>query len=112
MRDETQICEAGIVLEICPTSNLLTKALESEEFELRLRIGALEEERLGEANRRGHEASFVQLLALRPARRARASCAVTTLPLGSLSSAACRKTGMASASRPPRRKTSASAIRT
>jgi adenosine deaminase len=72
----TQICEAGIVLEICPTSNLLTKALESEEalrdtfraftehnvqftiatdgpemmrthlrdeFELLLRIGALEE---------------------------------------------------------------------
>jgi adenosine deaminase len=27
----TQICQAGIVLELCPTSNLLTKALETEE---------------------------------------------------------------------------------
>ena len=87
-----QIAEAGIVLEICPTSNLLTKALADEaavrqtfhaftecevaftiatdgpemmrthlrdEFELLLRIQALDEEQLGEANRRGHEASFV-----------------------------------------------------
>jgi adenosine deaminase len=87
-----QIRETEIVLEICPTSNLLTKALESEddvrdtfraftdhevpftiatdgpemmrthlrdEFELLLRIGALDEERLSEANRRGHEVSFV-----------------------------------------------------
>jgi adenosine deaminase len=87
-----QIADAGIVLEICPTSNLLTKALESEEavretfrafsdqgvpftiatdgpemmrthlrdeFELLLRIGALDEDELGEANRRGHAASFV-----------------------------------------------------
>ncbi|MDP9491408.1 MAG: adenosine deaminase [Actinomycetota bacterium] len=87
-----QIREAEIVLEICPTSNLLTKALETEdalrdtfraftkhevpftiatdgpemmrthlrdEFELLLRIGALDEERLSEANRRGHEASFM-----------------------------------------------------
>jgi adenosine deaminase len=89
-----QLREAGIVLEICPTSNLLTKALESEdavrdtfraftdhevaftiatdgpemmrthlrdEFELLLRIGAVDEERLADANRRGHEASFVQI---------------------------------------------------
>ncbi|HEX7255799.1 MAG TPA: hypothetical protein VF236_07715 [Gaiellaceae bacterium] len=87
-----QIREAEIVLEICPTSNLLTKALESEdalratfrafterevpftiatdgpemmrthlrdEFELLLRIGALDEDRLSEANRRGHEVTFV-----------------------------------------------------
>jgi len=87
-----QLAEAEIVLEICPTSNLLTKALESEdavrdtfrafsdhavpftiatdgpemmrthlrdEFELLLRIGALDEDELGEANRRGHAASFV-----------------------------------------------------
>jgi adenosine deaminase len=87
-----QLREAGIVLEICPTSNLLTKALESEdavrdtfraftdhevaftiatdgpemmrthlrdEFELLLRIGAVDEERLSEANRRGHESTFV-----------------------------------------------------
>jgi adenosine deaminase len=87
-----QIRETEIVLEICPTSNLLTKALENEdalrdtfrafnehevpftiatdgpemmrthlrdEFELLLRIGALDEERLSEANRRGHEVSFV-----------------------------------------------------
>jgi adenosine deaminase len=27
----TQICEAGIVLELCPSSNLLAQALESEE---------------------------------------------------------------------------------
>jgi adenosine deaminase len=85
--------EAGIVLEICPTSNLLTKALESEEalrdtfrafvdagvpftiatdgpemmrthlrdeFELLVRIGALEREQLRGANERGHAASFVR----------------------------------------------------
>jgi adenosine deaminase len=88
-----QIREAEITLEICPTSNLLTKALPSEEairdtfrafveadvpftiatdgpemmrthlrdeFELLLRIGALEERELHEANARGHEASFVR----------------------------------------------------
>jgi adenosine deaminase len=88
-----QIGEAEIVLEICPTSNLLTKALPDEdavrdtfrafiehgvpftiatdgpemmrthlrdEFELLLKIGAVDEEQLGEANRRGHEASFVR----------------------------------------------------
>ncbi len=87
-----QLREAEIVLEICPTSNLLTKALESEdqvrdtfraftqhevpftiatdgpemmrthlrdEFELLLKIGALDEDRLAEANRRGHEATFI-----------------------------------------------------
>jgi adenosine deaminase len=83
-----QISEAGIVLELCPTSNLLTKALASEEgatrsapspstacssrsrgemtrthlrdeFQLLLSIGALEEEQLDEANRRGHMSSFV-----------------------------------------------------
>ncbi|HYX89159.1 MAG TPA: amidohydrolase family protein [Gaiellaceae bacterium] len=85
--------EAGIVLEICPTSNLLTRALPDEqavretfrafvdhgvaftiatdgpemmrthlrdEFELLRRIGALDEDELREANRRGHEASFVR----------------------------------------------------
>src|SRR6266480_654153 len=83
--------DAEIVLEICPTSNLLTKALPSEEavrdtfrsfvaagvqftiatdgpemmrthlrdeLDLLLRIGALDEQELDEANRRGHEASF------------------------------------------------------
>jgi adenosine deaminase len=83
----------GIVLEICPTSNLLTKALPDEaavrstfrafvengvpftiatdgpemmrthlrdEFELLLRIGALDQDELHEANARGHEASFVR----------------------------------------------------
>jgi adenosine deaminase len=82
-----------IVLEICPTSNLLTKALESEEavretfraftdngvlftiatdgpemmrthlrdeFELLVRIGALERDQLPIANERGHAASFVR----------------------------------------------------
>ena len=86
------LASAGIVLEICPTSNLLTKALADEEalratlrtfldhgvpftiatdgpemmrthlrdeLELLRRIGALDEEELGEANARGHEASFV-----------------------------------------------------
>jgi adenosine deaminase len=81
-----------IVLEICPTSNLLTKALADEqairdtvrafidrgvaftiatdgpemmrthlrdELELLRRIGALDEDELAEANRRGHEASFL-----------------------------------------------------
>jgi len=84
--------ETGIVLEICPTSNLLTKALPDEaairqtfrafvaggvrftiatdgpemmrthlrdEFELLLRIGALDEDELREANARGHESAFV-----------------------------------------------------
>jgi len=88
-----QLSDAKITLEICPTSNLLTKALPDQdavrdtfraftdagvpftiatdgpemmgthlrdEFELLLRIGALDEKELGEANRRGHEASFVQ----------------------------------------------------
>jgi adenosine deaminase len=88
-----QLRDAGITLEICPTSNLLTKALPNEdavrdifrafkdadvaftiatdgpemmrthlrdEFELLLRIGALEEAELAEANRRGHEKSFVR----------------------------------------------------
>jgi adenosine deaminase len=85
--------DAEIVLEICPTSNLLTKALQDDdavrdtfrafidagvqftiatdgpemmrthlrdEFDLLLRIGALDEQELDEANRRGHEASFVR----------------------------------------------------
>src|SRR5438132_1677684 len=84
---------ADITLEICPTSNLLTKALRDEdevretfrtfvengvaftiatdgpemmrthlrdEFDLLLRIGALSQEELAEANARGHEASFVE----------------------------------------------------
>jgi adenosine deaminase len=88
-----QLRDAKITLEICPTSNLLTKALPDEdavrdtfrtfseaevaftiatdgpemmrthlrdEFELLLRIGALDEQELAEANRRGHEASFVR----------------------------------------------------
>jgi adenosine deaminase len=83
---------AGITLEICPTSNLLTKALADEdavrdtfrtfvdhgvpftiatdgpemmrthlrdEFELLLRIGALDEDEARAANERGHEASFI-----------------------------------------------------
>ena len=85
--------EAEIVLEICPTSNLLTKALAGEdevretlrafveagvqftiatdgpemmrthlrdELDLLRRIGALDEDELAEANRRGHEISFVR----------------------------------------------------
>jgi adenosine deaminase len=88
MRD---LAERGIVLELCPTSNLLTKALSGEdelrdtvqafvahevpftiatdgpemmrtrlrdEFELLLRIGALDADELREANARGHDASF------------------------------------------------------
>ncbi len=84
--------ESEVVLEICPTSNLLTKALPDEqavrdvfrtfvengvrftiatdgpemmrthlrdEFDLLLRCGALSQEELQEANRRGHDASFV-----------------------------------------------------
>ena len=87
------LSEAEIVLEICPTSNLLTRALPDEEavretfcafvehgvaftiatdgpemmrthlrdeLELLLRIGALDEDELREANARGHEASFVR----------------------------------------------------
>jgi adenosine deaminase len=85
--------DAGIVLEICPTSNLLTKALPDEnavrdtfrafaeagvqftiatdgpemmrthlrdEFELLLRLEALDEDGLRQANARGHEASFIR----------------------------------------------------
>src|SRR5207253_1634624 len=83
---------AEIVLEICPTSNLLTKALPDEdavretfrtfvdhgvqftiatdgpemmrthlrdELDLLLRIGALTQEEIEEANARGHDASFI-----------------------------------------------------
>src|SRR6266508_1181459 len=90
MRD---LRDAEIVLEICPTSNLLTKALPDEaavrdifrtfvdrgvrftiatdgpemmhthlrdELDLLLRIGALTQEELDEANARGHDASFVR----------------------------------------------------
>src|SRR3989440_4687017 len=86
--------DAEIVLEICPTSNLLTKALPDEdavrdtlrtfvehgvqftiatdgpemmhthlrdELDLLRRIGALDQDELAEANRRGHDASFVRL---------------------------------------------------
>jgi adenosine deaminase len=88
----TALREHEIVLEICPTSNLLTRALPDEdavrdtfrsfvdhgvpftiatdgpemmrthlrdEFELLERIGALDKDELAEANRRGHDASFV-----------------------------------------------------
>jgi adenosine deaminase len=88
---ERALRELGTVLEICPTSNLLTKALPGEdavretirrfvdagvrftiatdgpemmrthlrdEFELLLRIGALDDEELREANARGHAAAF------------------------------------------------------
>ena len=88
-----QLRDAGVVLEICPTSNLLTKAISGEdalratfrsfveaevpftiatdgpemmrthlrdEFELLVKIGALAENELAEANRRGHEASFLR----------------------------------------------------
>src|SRR5512132_774255 len=84
--------EREIVLEICPTSNLLTKALPDEdavretirtfsdhgvaftiatdgpemmqthlrdEFELLLRVGALDEDELRAANSRAHDAAFV-----------------------------------------------------
>ena len=86
------LSESEIVLEMCPTSNLLTKALPDEdalratlrafidhdvrftiatdgpemmrthlrdELDLLRRIGALGEDELREANRRGHEASFI-----------------------------------------------------
>jgi adenosine deaminase len=82
---------AGIVLEICPTSNLLTRAMPDEaavrdtlrafvdrgvhftiatdgpemmrthlrdEFELLVRIGALERDQIREANARAHTAAF------------------------------------------------------
>ena len=85
--------ESRIVLEICPTSNLLTKALPDEdavratvrafvahgvqftiatdgpemmhthlrdELQLLRRIGALDDDELREAQRRGHDASFVR----------------------------------------------------
>jgi adenosine deaminase len=88
-----ELREADVVLEICPTSNLLTKALPDEnavrdvfrtfvengvkftiatdgpemmhthlrdELDLLLRIGALTQDELDEANGRGHEASFVR----------------------------------------------------
>ena len=87
-----ELREREVVLEICPTSNLLTKALPDEqavrdvfrtfiehgvpftiatdgpemmrthlrdEFDLLLRVDALTQDELAEANRRGHDASFV-----------------------------------------------------
>jgi adenosine deaminase len=86
-----ELREREIVLEICPTSNLLTKALQDEEavrdtfrtfldngvqftiatdgpemmrthlrdeFELLLRIAALDEDEARDANTRGHDAAF------------------------------------------------------
>src|SRR2546427_722450 len=91
--------DAEIVLEICPTSNLLTKALRDEaavrdtfrtfvehgvpftiatdgpemmrthlkdELDLLRRIGALDEDQLAQANRRGHESSFVHGASVKP----------------------------------------------
>jgi adenosine deaminase len=88
-----ELREAEVVLEICPTSNLLTKALPDEEairdvfrtfvehgvrftiatdgpemmrthlrdeLDLLLRIGALSQDEIDEANARGHDASFVR----------------------------------------------------
>jgi adenosine deaminase len=88
---ERALRDLGIVLEICPTSNLLTKALPDEdavrttirrfveagvaftiatdgpemmrthlrdEFELLLRIEALDEDELRDANERAHAAAF------------------------------------------------------
>ena len=88
-----ELRESEVVLEICPTSNLLTKALVDEsavrdvfrmfvdsgvrftiatdgpemmrthlrdEFDLLLRIGALTQDELDEADARGHDASFVR----------------------------------------------------
>jgi adenosine deaminase len=88
-----ELRDTEVVLEICPTSNLLTKALPDEEavrdvfrtfvehgvrftiatdgpemmhthlrdeLDLLLRIGALTQDELAEANVRGHEASFVR----------------------------------------------------
>jgi len=88
-----ELREAEVVLEICPTSNLLTKALPHEEavrdvfrtfvehgvrftiatdgpemmrthlrdeLDLLLRIGALSQDEIDEANVRGHDASFVR----------------------------------------------------
>jgi adenosine deaminase len=88
-----ELRDAEVVLEICPTSNLLTKALADEtavhdvfrafidfgvrftiatdgpemmrthlrdEFDLLLRIGALTQDELDDANARGHHASFVR----------------------------------------------------
>jgi adenosine deaminase len=93
-----ELAARGIVLEICPTSNLLTRALAGEgelrntirafvehevpftiatdgpemmrtrlrdEFELLLRIGALDEEGLRDANARGQEATFMRAAAAR-----------------------------------------------
>jgi adenosine deaminase len=88
-----RLAEAGTVLEICPTSNLLTRALADEEavretfrafvehdvaftiatdgpemmhthlldeFEMLLRIGALDKGELEQANARGHAAAFIR----------------------------------------------------
>ncbi|HEY8406497.1 MAG TPA: hypothetical protein VIK66_00840 [Gaiellaceae bacterium] len=88
-----ELREAEVILEICPTSNLLTKALPDEEavrdvfrtfvehgvrftiatdgpemmrthlrdeLDLLLRIGALSQDEIDEANVRGHDASFVR----------------------------------------------------
>ena len=94
------LSDSGVVLELCPTSNLLTKALPGldalrrtirafvdhgvaftiatdgpemmrthlrDELDLLVRIGALDEDGVREANRRGHEASFVRDGTLLPA---------------------------------------------
>jgi adenosine deaminase len=95
-----ELRDTEIVLEICPTSNLLTKALADEdavrdvfrtfvdrgvrftiatdgpemmrthlrdEFELLVRIGALERDQLREANARAHAAAFARREPVLPA---------------------------------------------
>ena len=94
---ERMLRDLGTVLEICPTSNLLTKALPDEEairetfrrfvdagvaftiatdgpemmrthlrdeFDLLLRLGALDDDELREANARGHAAAFQRAAAV------------------------------------------------
>ena len=61
MRDTFRtFVEHGVAFTIATDGPEMMRTHLRDEFELLLRIGALDEDELAEANRRGHEASFVR----------------------------------------------------
>jgi hypothetical protein len=54
-----RFAEQGVPLTIATDGPEMMRTHLRDEFELLLKIGAVDEAQLGEANRRGHEASFV-----------------------------------------------------
>jgi adenosine deaminase len=59
--------EHGVAFTIATDGPEMMRTHLRDEFDLLRRIGALDDAELGEANARGHEASFVRGQAVRPA---------------------------------------------